>query len=175
MKSIPLILIAVLLGACDRSAPVETEFNPTVDFTRYHSFSFAQPNVQAPGGSIGYDPRVLETIMETIRADLGARPMELRQTGADLSIAISITVGQGTGVVRGGYEWDSSGSRPTEGSYTFEEGNLVLDFFDTSSDQLVWRSWAQRATSRTGDPDLEMLEKLVGAMLKQYPPDPEED
>ena len=175
MKSIPLILLALLLGACAADAPVETEFNPAVDFARYHSFSFAKPSVQARKDSVGHDPRVLEAILETIRTDLVARSMESRPDGADLSIAISIAVGEESGATGGGYQWDSSGSRPAQESYRFKEGTLVIDFFDTGSEQLVWRAWTRTAVTRTGDPDLEMLEKLVLSMLKRYPPDPEED
>ena len=94
MKLLPLILPAVLFGACAGDAGIQTEFNPTVDFTQFRSFSFAEPNVQAQEGSIGHDPRLLETIFETIQKDLSARSMQPVESGADLSIAISIAVGE---------------------------------------------------------------------------------
>jgi hypothetical protein len=111
MKLIPLILIAVLLGACAGDPGIQTEFNPTVDFTQFRSFSFDEPNVQAQEGSVGRDPRVLETIFETIRKDLSVRSMQPVESGADLSIAISIAVGEEAGVAGAGYAWDSSGGQ----------------------------------------------------------------
>jgi len=175
MKFIPLTLLAVLFGACAGDAPVQTDFNPTVDFAQYASFSFAEPSVQASPGSIAHDPRVLDTIRETVRDDLSARPMTLVETGADLSIAISIAVGEETATGSSGYQWDSSGGQAAETPFFFQEGTLVIDFFDGSSDQLVWRSWTRSAVGRTGDPDLALLKKLVLTMLKQYPPDPSKD
>lgn len=172
MKFIPLILLAVLFGACAGNPGIQTEFNPTVDFTRFGSFSFAEPTVKAGAGSVGHDPRVLETIFKTIQEDLSARSMESMEDGADLSIAVSITVGEETGAVGTGYQWDSSGGRAAETEYSFKEGTLVIDFFDSSSEQLVWRSWIHSAVNRTGDPDLEALEKLVLKMMREYPPDP---
>jgi hypothetical protein len=175
MKLIPLILIAVLLGACAGDPGIQTEFNPTVDFTQFRSFSFDEPNVQAQEGSVGRDPRVLETIFETIRKDLSVRSMQPVESGADLSIAISIAVGEEAGVAGAGYAWDSSGGQAVETPYFFKEGTLVIDFFDASSDQLVWRAWIHSAVNRTGDPDLEALEKMVLKMLQEYPPDPSKD
>jgi hypothetical protein len=175
MKFIPLILLAVMLAACAGDAGIQTEFNPTAEFTRYRSFSFAEPNVQAAESSVAHDPRVLSTIFETIRGDLSTRPMTQVETGADLSIAISITVGEESGVAAAGYEWDASGGGAAGTDYSFKEGTLVIDFFDRSSSQLVWRSWARSPVNRTGDPDLDLLKKMVLAMLQEYPPDPSKD
>jgi hypothetical protein len=101
--------------------------------------------------------------------------MQPVENGADLSIAISIAVGEEAGVAGAGYAWDSSGGRAVETPYFFKEGTLVIDFFDASSDQLVWRAWIHSAVNRTGDPDLEALEKMVLKMLQEYPPDPSKD
>ena len=128
MKFIPLILLALLFGACAGDPDIQTEFNPTVDFTQFRSFSVADPNVQAAEGSVGRDPRVLETIFRTIREDLSARSMEPKENGADLSVAISVAVGEESGVAGAGYAWDSSGGRamPKERIEVFGGGRCAI-------------------------------------------------
>lgn len=173
MKHAWLILLLSLM-ACAADAPVGHDYNPTVDFSEYRSFGFDPTSVSSREGSVAHDPRVLETIRDTIRDDLGSRPMAEVESDGDLSVAISLVVGEQTGVDQWGVTWNSEGVGAGGQSFQYKAGTLVIDFFDTATGQLVWRSWAESAVTRTGDPDLEFLAELVRAMLAQYPPSTEE-
>ena len=83
---------------------------------------------------------------------------------------VTVQVGEQTGVDQWGYSWSSEGERVGGPTYEFREGTLVIDFFDASTGQLVWRGWAQEAISRTADYDLAYLEAVVHAILDRYPP-----
>lgn len=170
------LFIALLLVACSGDAPVQSDYNPTIDFAAYRSFSFDEPVIQASEGSVARDPRVMETIRETIREDLQSRPMTYLESGGDLSIAISLAAGEETAVDQWGMSWDGDGGVGSAGeTFEFKAGTLVIDFFDSGTSQLAWRSWVHSAVTRTNDPDLDFLAQLVAAMLAEYPPSPEEE
>lgn len=164
------IFLVVLLAACAGDAPVHSDFNPTVDFSRFGSFSLVRPAIVIPPEASGPDRKAIETIFATIADDLRARAMEEVDEGADLSVNVTVQVGEQTGIDQWGYSWSPQGERVDGPTYEFREGTLVIDFFDTSNGQLVWRGWAQEAIARTADYDLSYLQAIVHAILDRYPP-----
>jgi hypothetical protein len=170
MKRASLFLV-LLLVACSGDAPVNSDYNPSIDFSTYQSFSFGEPLIQAEPGSVARDTRVMETIRETVVEDLASRPMSHVDAGGDISITISIAAANETAVDQWGMSWDGDGGFSSAGgTFEFKAGTLVLDFFDARSGQLAWRGWSHGAMTRTNDPDLDFLAQLVVAMLAQYPP-----
>jgi len=164
------LLGILLLVACGGGPPVQSQFNPEVDFTEFKTFTFAEQSVSAREGSAATDSRVLPAIRETITADLSGKSMRLVETDADLSISVTIILAEETAAGETGYYWDPRGATEGGDSYVIKEGTLILDFFETAGDQRVWRSIVNGAASRTGDPDLPRLKEFVLAMLAEYPP-----
>jgi hypothetical protein len=170
------LLTLLLLVACSGDAPVHSDYNPTIDFSTYQSFSFDVSDVQASEESVARDPRVMETIRQTIVDDLGSRPMLWRESGGDLSISILVAASEETVVDQWGVNWDQDGGfTPGGQAFQYKAGTLVIDFFDTATGQLAWRGWAHSAVTRTDDADLDYLARVVLAMLEQYPPASGED
>lgn len=175
MKRASLFLV-LLLVACSGDAPVNSDYNPSIDFSAYRTFSFDRPSVQARQGSVAHDPRVMTTIRETIVEDLTSRPMSLVESGGDVRIAISLAASDETAVDQWGMAWDRDGGFRSAGdTFEFKAGTLVLDFFDAESGQLAWRGWSHGAVTRTEEADLDYLAQLVVAMLAQYPPSPDKE
>jgi hypothetical protein len=69
------------------------------------------------------------------------------------------------GVYGGGWGSDVSVSN-------YEEGTLILDFYDFSTKQLVWRGTATKALSSNPDPDKAdaVVNEVVEKMLQNFPP-----
>jgi hypothetical protein len=170
MKS-ALLVVVLMLVACSGSAPVHFDYNPAIDFSTYRSFSFDEPVIRAREGSVARDPRVMEAIRETVVNELGARPMMWRENDGDLSVTITLAAGEETGVDQWGVNWDAGDDfTPGGETFQFKVGTLLIDFFDRATGQLVWRGWAHSAVTRTDDPDLELLSRVVIEMLANYPP-----
>jgi hypothetical protein len=51
-------------------------------------------------------------------------------------------------------------------------GTLVIDMYDTSTKQLVWRGLATDQLSDKPDKDTKKLEKAVNKMFDKFPPRP---
>jgi hypothetical protein len=57
--------------------------------------------------------------------------------------------------------------------YEYEEGTLILDFIDGTSENLVWRGTGQKALDDTPAPPEEQerrLRSVVAQILAQFPP-----
>ncbi len=60
---------------------------------------------------------------------------------------------------------------------TVDVGTLVLDMYDPTQHQLVWRGSATKTLEPSSDPEknLKNLQKSVDKLLKDYPPKPKEE
>jgi hypothetical protein len=165
------VCIALLIG-CDGGSGIHTDYDPRADFGAFRSFAFENPVVTGDAAGAAPVPRVLSTIEDAVRRELSARGLQEDGPDPGLQVSISIGVSKSTGTERYGYSWDVD-EGGTEGSgeqYQFNEGSLLLDFFDTNTGQLVWRGWAEGSVDRTGEPDLEALDRVVTRILASYPP-----
>ena len=50
----------------------------------------------------------------------------------------------------------------------YDQGTLVIDFFDASNNSLIWRGWGTGRIS--DDPDLARMREALAKILAQYPP-----
>jgi len=59
--------------------------------------------------------------------------------------------------------------------YRYEEGNLILDFIDPKSKELIWRGWAKGVVGNEKTPEerQKKIEKTVQKILEKYPPHPQ--
>lgn len=172
MRYLSLLSVLVLTlpaVACHNGPPMHTDFNPTVDFTRFSSFEFEEDD-----GATPVAPAIVEVIRHAIRDDLATKSLTEKPGAADLSIALVIVLDQETGGGTGAYYWDERGGTEPSNEYVVDQGTLMIDFYDNSNSQRVWRSVTSGAVSRTGDHDPEALDAVVKAMLENYPPVHEE-
>jgi hypothetical protein len=71
----------------------------------------------------------------------------------------------------GGWRWHGWGGGMA--TTTVEEvpvGTLVVDIYDTSTKQLIWRGLAHDQLSDKPDKDTKKLEKAVNKMFDKFPP-----
>ena len=70
----------------------------------------------------------------------------------------------------GGLRW--GGGMASAESSTITNGMLAVDFYDPTSQQLIWRGTAAQTLNPSGNPqkDMERLNKAVNKLLKHFPP-----
>jgi hypothetical protein len=70
----------------------------------------------------------------------------------------------------GGLRW--GGGMETAMSSTITNGMLAVDFYDPTSQQLIWRGTAAETLNPSGNlqKDMERLNKGVNKLLKHFPP-----
>jgi len=165
------ILIPFSIGVCLLMAAVVTDYDHSVDFPRYKTYSWLQ--VQAPD-SIWED-----RIRHAVDSELVAKGWTLASAG-DASVAafssthtqpVMNTFYDGFG---GGWRWRGFGGigMATTTVEKVPVGTLVLDIFDSESKKLIWRGKVSEALSEKPEKDEKKLEKAISEMFKHFPPAP---
>jgi hypothetical protein len=159
----------VLLGSAF-GQHVQTDFDHQANFSRYKTYSWQE--VKASNSL--WDDR----IKDALKAQLAAKGWTQVDNGADVAIvAIKTTQTEKTlqtfyDGLGGGWRWRGFGgfgeSTTTEQDY--KEGTLVVDMYDASTKQLIWRASAEDMLSDKAEKNEKNLDKGVAKMFKSFPP-----
>lgn len=160
------ILIALALFAIPLSADVKVDYEVGVDFERFRTYAWQQ-------GTEAGQPLVQDHIYRAIERELRAAGLE--KVGADKADLFVVThaTSQMFAAESGGYvhvqQFDVGVL--THDIVVETRGVLVVDLFDTRSEQPVWRGVASEVM---GLPSIEKLrrkiDKVTKKMFKSYPP-----
>jgi hypothetical protein len=187
-------------GGCAAGPKVTTDFDPSVEFSVFHTFAFS--GITDRGQEIGASDHspLRGRIKEMVDEQLAAKG--LRQVGVedrpDLLVHIFFGVKgqqrvQRTGTTPGLYgpgygwgpgfygrkvetyayqdgEWDRVNPR---GVITHEdhEGTLIVDLAHSSKKELVWRAVIRAVLGDNLEENFKMANKGVAKSFKAYPPD----
>ncbi|MFV2006291.1 MAG: DUF4136 domain-containing protein [Longimicrobiales bacterium] len=181
MRARILGLAALTLGvyACG-GIRVNTDYNPETDFTSYRTFAWAE------GSGSGHDMRVAGDLMDrrfrrAIASELVSRGLEKAtsdqpdvfvgyQVALDDRIdyqTINTYYGSGWGY-RGVYGGVGA-SQVTAREYTV--GTLVIDVYDASQRELVWRGAGEGRVKQARSPEesQELINQAVTQIMKEFP------
>ena len=159
----------VLLGSAF-GQHIQTDFDHQANFSRYKTYSWQE--VKASNSL--WDDR----IKDAVNAQLAAKGWTQVDNGADVAI-VAIKTTQTEKTLRtfydglgGGWRWRGFGgfgeSTTTEQDY--KEGTLVVDMYDASTKQLIWRASAEDMLSDKAEKNEKNLDKGVAKMFKSFPP-----
>src|SRR5216684_4582873 len=149
---------------------VTTDFDHQANFSQYKTYSWQ--SIQ-PANSL-WDAR----IKSAVDAQLAAKGWTQVDSGADVSI-VAIATSQTERTLQtfydgmgGGWRWRGFGGmgEATTTEQDYKEGTLVVDMYDASTKQLIWRGSAEGTLSNNADKNERNLDKDVAKMFKKFPP-----
>jgi len=166
--TLALIGTALVMAGCG-TIKVYSDFDPTVDFTRYATFDFI-------GRPKGLDTFMQQRARSAVLNRLRARGLTRADERPDLLVAIAArtrvykqinTVNWGWG-----YVWGWYGGMGGATSYVSDVpvGSLVIDLVDARSNQLVWRGLARVDLSADPQKNARILEDAIAMIFDRYPP-----
>ena len=167
-----LILTALLgMGTALIGQDVSYNFDQGTDFSKFKSYKWVDIK-----GSTHPHPIVDKQIRASIDSQLALKG--LSKTDADtasLYVGYQVAVNQEKQVNAyntGGMGWRMGGGMATATTSTINIGTLVLDMYEASAKQLVWRGTATKAIDATAKPDKRQqnIDKGAEKLLKNYPP-----
>jgi len=171
-------LLLLALPSCVASAQkVKVGFDKTVDFSKYHTYSWAQSQL-APTEV----PLRRAVVMSEIESVLAGKGLQLVDQYGDLTLD---TQG-GMGGEIGGQHQESavpvtsspsspmstvwSGAPVAAGSYVLK-GSLMLNFVDTTTKSLVWEGTvATKLDQGNQDKNFKHVRKAINKLLERFPP-----
>jgi hypothetical protein len=155
----------LLLTTAAFSREVVTDYDHHADFNHYKTYSWAK--VETPDTL--WDQRVKDAIDK----ELSAKGWTQVPEGGDVSIVAVGTTHERqsletfyTGM---GWRWHGFGDAITE-VHPYKVGTLIVDMFDTSNKNLIWRGSANDVLSSKPDKNIKELEKDVHKMFEHFPP-----
>ncbi|MGB2628060.1 MAG: DUF4136 domain-containing protein [Candidatus Acidiferrum sp.] len=161
--------LLVVAGAVS-AQQVTYNFMPGVDFTQFHTYKW----VEIPGG-IHPNQIVDQEIKQAVNSTLAGKgfTMVTGDAKADLYVGYQCFIQQqrqwnawGMG---GGLRWGGMGSAT---SSTIDNGTLAVDFYNPTSQELLWRGSAAQTLDPSGNQNKNMqkLDKAMNKLLKNFPP-----
>jgi len=173
MRKCFLFSLALLAFCVSRAAAQSVVYSDKrADFYNYKTYKWVPLPDAAP-----LDELTAEQLTGTLEMELAKKGLSKTQSDSpDLYIGYQIARGNGKqpgkiGLAYGGGGGGSTGSG-TVTTTAVRSGQLVLDIYDASKKQLVWRG----AVSNPIDPDAKAdkrqkhMDKTVEKLLKDYPP-----
>jgi Domain of unknown function (DUF4136) len=167
-KAILTGLVAFVLTAASFAQQVKTDYDRNANFSKYKTFSFEK--VQTA------DPLWVDRVKSAISSALTAKGMTQVDSGGDISIiAVGMTNTQQTldtfyNGFGGGWRWGGRFGDATTTTETYQVGTLVVDLYDSSTKELLWRGSASDTLSNKSSNNIKNLDKGVEKMFKKYPP-----
>ena len=152
------VLGLIFVVGCS-SISVNTDYDPTADFTKYKTYSWAPYGEgQVPGPS---DKR----LMTAINTEMQAKGYELVEEQADMILQYDAAIQDKVYVdsMRYGYSWGGTNV------YQYEQGTLVLNIIDHEKKEIVWVGTAKSAVD-SSSPNEGKVQSAVQQMIAKFPP-----
>lgn len=186
LKAFGLLGLVLLFNACS-GVKVTTDFDKSVDFTKYKTFEYYGWAENSDEILNRFDKERIET---AFGAELSKRGLELVESGGDLIVTLYIVTEKktqtsatttGTGMGMGGYGyggyygygpsygWGGGYSHTTVNSYDYEVGTLIIDMYDAADKKLVWESIGAGTINEDPKKRDETIPITVGKIMKPYP------
>jgi hypothetical protein len=170
-KLLLLVLGTTLLSdAASVIAQVKTDYDHTVDFNSYKTYSW----LTVESG----DPLWNDRIRQDVDSQLSAKGWTKVESNGDASIsAFRSTQNQKTldtfyNSFGGGWGWRRFGGDgyATMTTHITHIGNVVVDVFDSHTKKLIWRGTDADDLSSNADKNIKKLAKDIENMFKKFPP-----
>jgi hypothetical protein len=175
--SLTVTMSALLLGACS-TMQARTDYDPDVDFSRYHTYQISPGQVTSGYETPTPNTLVADRISNAIATQLGARG--LRQTPDKPDLRVGFVAGARSRLeleTSAPYYpalapyWGSSWWGPQQAWVSeYQHGTLVIDLVDSSTNKLVWRSIVEadrNSVTALGKP--EAIQKAVAKAFQSWP------
>ncbi len=177
------LALGLLAVACQTPLRPTTDYDASVDFARFETFTWIAPNplvrvaTQRP-----LSPLVVERVMGTTRDAFERRGLRFVEDPEQADLAVAFTIGSREQIRttsypthirrgrRGPHVWHSAGSFSVQ-SHSYTEGQLAIDLFDIAAARPVWHGTvSRRITQRDRDAPDEILAAAVEAIVEEFPP-----
>jgi hypothetical protein len=149
---------------------VTVDFDPHAAFSDYKTFMWVEP-VHYPE-----DPLMEPRIMDAINAALTNKGLQEVPDGADIGIVAHVATRRKHTLETfydgfpGPWRWSLGWGEAITTPETYTIGTVVVDLFDTTTKQLIWRGVGSETLSEKPQKDTEKLNKTVETMFKNFPP-----
>ncbi len=177
LNGVVAMLVACAAGCT--SVDVKTDFDPTVDFSRFKTFAFTGMTDLNQTGVLDNSlmHRRLERMIGTELRQKGLTQTSLDQH-PDLLVHYRVGVKDkeqlqsraGDEAFSWGEKYGWSKSYSGVSSYEYREGTLITDLVEPANKTLVWRATIVAEMKDATKKNIELTEKAIKKAFENYPP-----
>jgi hypothetical protein len=178
------LLFLIMMSGNMVTAQVKSEYDKTVDFTKFKTFTFKGWQKDSDKQIDDIDKKRVE---DAFKAELDSRGLSRDNDNPDLSITLYIVIEEKTSIssydqYHGGLGYDGGrgwglgykGMGTGSANTTFEEedykqGTLVIDFYDEQSKKLIYQGTFNSKINENSEKRDKSIPKNVGKLMKKYP------
>lgn len=165
-------LLTLTLAGCPAGGSISTDYDHSTHLSQFKTFSFGHVQTENPLNE--------QRVREAVTKDLESKGLQRSDSKGDLVVtAVGATHNQqeyqtfyndpGFGYYYGGFgSGYGMGYRNTR-VVNYRVGTLVLDFYNSSNKQLVFRGIAKRGVSGDASANASHITAAVDAMINKYP------
>lgn len=184
-----LVLIGYLvLAGCQTTLRPTIDYDPSVDFASYATFSWIDPNpLIFAATQRTLSPLVQQRLMAQTQQGLTSRGLQFVEDSSQADLVVAFTIGSREGIRITSYpsrslhrgpqgrrstswgagHWNTNTVRTTQ----YREGQLAIDILDVAQARPVWHGTVSRRITQAermepGD----AIREAVDAILEQFPP-----
>jgi hypothetical protein len=171
MKNLGVLFVLILFTSCS-SIRVFSDYDSSIDFTQYKTFSFFKPGIDELTISDLDKTRILNAIeneLSTKQISTSKQPDLLVNVSVSAKDKVVITnnpIGWGWGW--GWNPWFMGGSQNTVSTQT--EGQLFIDIIDAKTKKLVWQGKGRGGIREYDQRRDERINQFVTEILSNFPP-----
>jgi len=182
---IPVAIVLLLIVSACSSLSVSTDYDKSVDFTKFKTYSFYGWEKNSDQILNQIDKNRIETAFKN---EFTKRGMTLVEENADLVVSLYIVtqekqqttatttgMGGGYGGYYGygpGYGWGAGMATTTYNTYDYTVGTLVVDVFDDQGKKLIFESSGKGTVDENTDNRDKKIPYAVAQIMKSYPVKP---
>jgi len=175
------VLFAFLTVANAFGQKVKVGYDKSVDFSRYKSYTVAEPGVQPTR------PLLYASIVGSIDHELKGKGFERTHTEGDLIVipegGTEFGLNQAAGIpmsptysgappALNATMWTGSAGYSASVSTYVPEGSLRLDFIDRAANKVIWSGTVKvKLDVERKSKSLELIDKAVVKLLQEFPPE----
>jgi hypothetical protein len=191
-KCIYLILLAIVSTACGSSVSVTSDYDKTVDFTTYKTFTYYGWAENSDKVLTDFDKERLETAFGN---EFSNRGWTINQSNGDAVVSLYIVVDQKTsyssytdhydnGMYGGmyasrygygnGYGMGMGNSTTTTTQNDYEVGTLIVDVFDAETKKQIWQGIGTQTISENKKNREQNINAAVAKIMAAFPVQPKQ-
>ncbi len=175
-----LVVASLLLAGCSSLNPI-IDYDASVDFSRFRTFSWiAERTVIVASGRPPANPMIERHLKEATRATLEDKGFAFVEPSDRPDFVVAFTIGSREGVrvtsypshsMARGRAWSPHWGGAHVLTHRYTEGQLAIDILEVALARPIWHGTAERAIT-TGDREnmSETVSEFVKAILAKFPP-----
>jgi hypothetical protein len=183
--TLALFVLALAVSVGCSSISVTSDYDKTIDFTQYKTYSYYGWADNSDQVLTGFDKERLE---KAFADEFAKRGFTYAEENGDITVALFIhtqqeqqvsatTTGMGAGYggrygYGPGWGWGGGMSTTTYNTYDYTVGTLICDVYDTQAQKLVWEGVGKGTIEENPQKREARIPKAVAQIMAQYPVQP---